>query len=174
MTTVSAQDRTNPVGNKVDRQFTIPPVEQNTTDVSAGRLTVAVEYRQLDDEVMAASYSAEQMQFVNQRRPNSGFDERGVSLHVIDARSGVELIRFDCFARDPHYHYLPDDQWQYVVPFDLHAGGDFYEWVLAALQRRLPDMLRFCGAAELADEVTLVDMVEFTNEVDRVARRADA
>jgi hypothetical protein len=170
MTTVSAQNRTNPVGNKVDRQFTISPVEALTTPVRFGRLIIGVEQRILDDDAMAANYTPQQMEFVNQHRPEKGFDEEGVSLHVIDGLTGDELIRFDCFATDPHYHYLPDSDWQYVVPFDPHAGGDFYEWVLAAIRHRLPDMLRFVGADDLADQATELDMDLLISDVERAAR----
>jgi hypothetical protein len=170
MTTISQQNRTNPLGNKVTRMFTIAPVEEETTPVRAGRLVIGVEYRMLDDAVMNASYTPEQMAIINQSRPEKGFDEHGVSLHVMDGDSGDELIRFDCFADDPHYHYLPDKEWQYVVSYDLTAGCDFYDFALDALRYRLPAMLRFVGADELADVAQQTDLAALTDEVDRIAR----
>lgn len=174
MTTVTAQDRTNPVGNRVPREFTIPPVPEHTTPVRAGRLIVGVEYRVLDDTVMSASYTPDQMRVINESKPEKGFAEEGVSLHIIDGLTGEELIRFDCFATDPHYHYLPDKDWQYVIAFDSHAGGDFYDFTLAALRSRLPDMLRFAGAGELADEVAGLDMNAIADEVDYAAKSSGA
>jgi hypothetical protein len=129
-----------PVGNRVPREFTIPPVPEHTTPVRAGRLIVGVEYRVLDDTVMSASYIPDQMRV----------------------------------ATDPHYHYLPNKDWQYVIAFDSHAGGDFYDFTLAALRSRLPDMLRFAGAGELADEVAGLDMNAIADEVDYAARSSGA
>jgi hypothetical protein len=173
MTTVSAQDRTNPVGKRVPREFTIPAIPEQTTPVHAGRLVVGVEYRVLDDAVMSASYTPDQMRVINESKPAKGFAEEGVSLHITDGLTGEEVIRFDCFADDPHYHYLADKDWQFVIAFDSHAGGDFYDFAIAALRHRLPGMLRFADAAELADEVAGLDMDAVADEVDRTARPSE-
>src|SRR3954469_916967 len=59
-------------------------------------------------------------------RADVPFDDFGATLHVCGTADGLEHLRFDCFENEPHYHYV---------------------------DHRLPDMLRHCGVADLADEV---------------------
>ena len=48
-------------------------------------------------------------------------DDRGVSLHVYGEQDGEwrEFLRFDCFAEDPHYHYVG---WREKTNEMLHLG----------------------------------------------------
>lgn len=171
MATIMDQNRTNLVGKQVDRRYTVDPVDEDTTYVSDGPLTIGIEYRILNEDVLNASYTPEEMVFVNAHRPEKGFDEEGFSLHVVNGRTGAERIRFDCFDSDPHYHYLPEGEWQYVIAYDREAGDDFLAWALARLRTRLPRLLRFVGEDELAADVENIDL---NSLIDRVVAAGEA
>jgi hypothetical protein len=73
---------------------------------------------------------------------------------VFGTRDGVEHLRFDCFETHPHYHYIRNaEQVNQIVRFDQMAMGDPLEWTLQRLRHRLPEMLDYTGAGELAAEV---------------------
>jgi hypothetical protein len=136
----------------------IPPLADRTTYFEAGALCFGVEFRILTDETVAeirktlqAANGAEEGQLEN-------LDDAGVSLHVFAApgRPDQECIRFDCFAEDPHYHYI---NWaassNEMIHIDPHADGDPLTWALERIRTRLPQMLRRCGEADLASKVDL-------------------
>ena len=82
------------------------------------------------------------------------FDDFGASLHVCGTADGLEHLRFDCFENEPHYHYIEQANGaNTVVRIDELAVGDPIEFTLAAVEHHLPDMLRHCGMADLADQV---------------------
>jgi hypothetical protein len=152
----------------------IPIVVEHTTFVPAGPLTFGVEYRILTDDLLDAAYvdDAAGAEVINGARPES-VDDSGVSIHVIDAENDVELIRFDCFEDDPHYHYiLPAEAAQQYVHFDSAAHGDMLPWALNALEDRLPDMLRAADAAALAERIDADEIAVAVKEVTRLSRAA--
>jgi hypothetical protein len=112
-------------------------------------VSFAVEARVLDDE-----------------RGEMG--ERSAIIHVFGADRREEYLRFDCFVRFPHYHYiLNHDQHNIVWGYDPEANGPMLAWALATIRNRLPVMLRRAGAFELADRVeqegfdaTVLDAIE--------------
>jgi hypothetical protein len=111
-----------------------PPVEEATEYISAGPLTIGVEYRYL----------------------KTADPEEGVSLHVCGEGPGgrVELLRFDCFEEEPHYHYMTEaERRQMVYPMDPAADGDPLEWALGRLAERMAPMLATAGAEHLAVQV---------------------
>src|SRR5690606_20062458 len=80
-------------------------------------------------------------------------DEAGLSLHVFDAATGAELLRFDLLDEHPHYHYINRVGFNDVVAYDATANGPMLGWAIAALRTRLPDMLRVAGADDVAARV---------------------
>ena len=71
-----------------------------------------------------------------ERSPEGGFTDEGVTIHVFDADDGHEYLRFDVFDDEPHYHYIhrTDDGRRVVnnvIDFDVTAHGDMLPWVLA-------------------------------------------
>jgi hypothetical protein len=54
----------------------------------------------------------------------------GPSIQVFDdAGGGRQVLRFDCFRKEPHYHYAPDGKDE-IVALDAAANGDPFEWAL--------------------------------------------
>jgi len=156
------------IGTRYDT-VPIPPVEENTTWVDAGALRFGVEYRLLDDTILAEAFAGrpDEEAIVNAARPEVLAD-RGWSIHVADASTGDELLRFDMFDSGPHYHYIVPGSHNLSIDFDEHACGPMPPWVLSCLGRNLQAMLCYAGAEELADEVRPDSVDLALAEVERI------
>jgi hypothetical protein len=80
--------------------------------------------------------------------------DRGPSVRVygdVEGRS-VQLLRFDCFENDPHYHYDPEghDDHRKLNPQEV---PDPIAWTLAQLAGNLASMIRTAGYDPVADRV---------------------
>jgi hypothetical protein len=123
-------------------------IEAHCVTVDAGPLRFVVESRDLvaDNAVLNPDAVAD-------RPPDAPvFDDTGPSLHVFDKGDSWEYLRFDCFDKEPHYHYISKaERSNLVCRVDEIAEGDPLEWTMRVTRRRLPDMLEYAGAPELAD-----------------------
>jgi hypothetical protein len=134
-------------GNRYD-QLPIPMVEEHCIPVDAGAVTLVIESRTLTNAIIESTFAPG---VVDATIP---FDDFGATLHVCGADDGLEHLRFDCFEHEPHYHYIEQAaRANTVVRIDELAVGDPIEFSLACVEHHLPDMLRHCGVAELADAV---------------------
>jgi hypothetical protein len=80
--------------------------------------------------------------------------EIGASLHVFNADRSEEWLRFDCFDRGPHYHYILAHEGHNIVwGYDVAAHGPMLPWAIGVIRTRLPQLLRKAGALALAAEV---------------------
>lgn len=150
----------------------IPPVEAQTEYFEAGVVTFGVEYRLLTDAIAAA---ATLERAAGPDRAESGFGDRGVSIHVFagEGGRGVERLRFDCFAEDPHYHYVDwDARTNEMLHIDPIADGDPLLWALERLRTRLPQMLERAGAAALAPKLDAAALEAVLPRVAEAAYRA--
>lgn len=121
----------------------VPRTLAHCIDVPAGAVTLVVEARDLADE---------QGRTVGVGDPPA-FDDFGASLHVLGL-DGAEYVRFDCFDKEPHYHYIrPAESMNIIVRLDDVAEGDPIEWTVGRLQYRLPEMLEHAGAHDVAASV---------------------
>ena len=114
------------------------------------------------------------------------FDVGGVELHV-DQRSlgadagpsvrvygeadgeNIQLLRFDCFRKDPHYHYDPsgkNDQ----RPLDKASVPDSIAWTLEQLEQNLAEMIRTAGYGSVADRVDQAAVAQVLPEVESLMR----
>jgi hypothetical protein len=153
-----------------------PPVPEDTRYVDAGPLRIGVEYREVDPEILEATYAhdPEQLAELRDRSPAGGYSDRGVSLHVVAAANGHEYVRFDVFDDDPHYHYNHPGEpiVNNVVQFDTAANGDMLEWALDRLRHHLPAMLTEAGGGEIAATIDVDAMDRALKEVEPMARQA--
>ncbi|MEM7408912.1 MAG: hypothetical protein AAF430_01590 [Myxococcota bacterium] len=151
----------------------IPPVEAQTRWFDVGSLRIGVEYRLLNEAIAAASATAPAEGFDS--ADLAGLDDRGVSLHVCGPVDGElrELLRFDCFDEDPHYHYV---DWRAksneVLHLDPVADGDPLTWALERLRTRLPQMLARAGAPEAAGGFDANALEDTLPRVTQAAYRA--
>ncbi len=135
----------------------MPPDPASTDWLDAEPLRVGIEYRRVDPEALAATYGddADDMAEIEERSPEGGFTDEGVSIHVVSTADDHEYLRFDVFVDEPHYHYVDKTAGtNTVVDFDTAAHGPMIAWTLQQLNSRLPEMLRQAGAPAVADAVT--------------------
>ncbi len=154
-----------------------PPSETDTTWFPAGAITIGVEFRDVNPDDLLELYrdDPDQLKELLEKSPDGGFTDNGVSLHVRDATSGHEYLRFDVFDNEPHYHYIHDSTdpiINNVVVFDPYASGDMFPFAINCLRNRLATMLPRAGAADLATKVDPTVVNAVVDEVERVARRA--
>jgi hypothetical protein len=118
-----------------------------TVYIPAGMLRFGIEYRRLQND-------------------------QGICIHVFGGPDDQqdEVLRFDCFERQPHYHYAWSKHDQYV-PLDTAAEGDPVQWTLARLRTRLPAMLIRADAADLA---RVLDQRDIEAALPQIAGWADA
>jgi hypothetical protein len=149
----------------------IPPIEEQTTYFDAGAIRFGLENRELTPDVVGAHLGG------IDREPTpeelAQFDDGGMSIHVFDAETGFEHLRFDMFHKEPHYHYLYPEH-LLVIGFDSHANGDMWTWVLNSLRTRLREMLRFAEATGLAGRVDDASVEQALAEVERARARVMA
>ena len=118
-----------------------------TVYLSAGVLRFGIEYRRLQND-------------------------QGICIHVFCGPDDQqdEVLRFDCFERQPHYHYAWSKNDHYV-PLDTAAEGDPLQWTLTHLRTRLPAMLIRADAPDLA---RALDQRDIDAVLPKIAGWADA
>lgn len=99
-------------------------------------------------------------------RRNLGADG-GPSVRVYGESDGenVQLLRFDCFRKDPHYHYDPsgkNDQ-RHLDKADV---PDSVAWTLEQLSQNLVEMIRTAGYGSVADRVNQAAVAQVVPEVE--------
>ena len=155
----------------------IPSISAHTRRFEAGAVTIGVEYRLLNEAIIAEEYgenSREQFGGVMPESLPAVVEEDGVSVHVFSARDGGEWLRFDCFGDYPHYHYIsPEEGRQTVIEFDTAAEGPMVPWVLTRLRSQLPEMLRRAGGEKVAEAVDPQAVAAVLDDVEREIRAAE-
>jgi hypothetical protein len=121
-----------------------------TTYITAGVLRFGIEYRRL---------------------PN----DQGICIHVFGGPDDQqdEVLRFDCFDREPHYHYAWSKHDRYV-PLDTAAEGEPLQWTLARLRTRLPAMLIQADEPDLARRLDQRDIDAILPQVAACAKALQA
>jgi hypothetical protein len=119
----------------------IPPIAENCHEIPAGPILFVLESRLLNEDTVDAAIV-----------DGPVIEDGGTSLHVCDA-AGLEHLRFDCFEKAPHYHYVRQaEQRNQVLQID-DIAIDPVDWTLQCVRTRLPEMLDYAGAGELAAAV---------------------
>ena len=81
--------------------------------------------------------------------------DEGLCIEVraeLDGRD-TELLRFDCFAVAPHYHYGPESDDDRLM-LDATSAGDPLEWALGCFKRgRLRPMIERAGYQTVAESL---------------------
>ena len=99
-------------------------------------------------------------------------NDQGVCLHALGDVDGeeVELLRFDCFDHEPHYHYGPEKRNTRLM-LDKTTEGDSLDWTLKQLNERLPEMVRRAGYDELADSIDMDSLQDALAETEATAKQ---
>jgi hypothetical protein len=156
-----------------------PPAPENTRYLPAGALTFGIEYRDVDPESLAATYAkdAAQLAELEEKSPEGGFSDEGVSIHVCGTDDGHEYVRFDVFDDEPHYHYIhrvPNgaEVVNNVIDFDTAAHGDMLPWAIECLRTRLPAMLAEAEGGHLVSQLDSGLVGRVVDEVQQIAEQA--
>lgn len=123
-------------------------MEKGSTVFEAGVVSIAMNYRK---ELMP---------------------DQGLCVQVYGEVHGkdTEILRFDCFDQDPHYHYGPENK-NIRLHMDKTTAGNPLGWTLNNIRTKLPSMIQRAGYDELAAAVEASPIPEATlNEVEAKAR----
>lgn len=95
-------------------------------------------------------------------RTNVGGRDQGVCIHVYGNNlpgNDKELLRFDCFDLNPHYHYRNATiKKNERLELDFTSEGSPIPWALDKIRNRLPIMLVRCGAEDIARKLDQRDI----------------
>ena len=78
--------------------------------------------------------------------------DQGLCIQVYSEIDGkdTEILRFDCFDQDPHYHYGPENH-NIRLHLDKTTAGNPVGWTMDNIRHKLPTMVRRSGYDALAD-----------------------
>ena len=96
-------------------------------------------------------------------------EDGGPALRVFGGVEGkqVQVLRFDCFRNDPHYHYDPSGK------NDMHhleKGADNIGWTIEQVKGQLQDMIRTAGYTALAGQVDMQAVSEVVPQIEKAMR----
>ena len=98
--------------------------------------------------------------------------DQGVCIHVLgDVSDGEEheLLRFDCFDHEPHYHYGPQKRNERLM-LDKTTAGDSLDWTVQQIRDRLPEMVQRAGYPELVESAGDAGLDSAKDDLESQAR----
>jgi hypothetical protein len=107
----------------------------------------------------------------NVRYSNTRTGDRGPSLRVYGDVEGkpVQLLRFDCFEQDPHFHYDPDGK-NNLLRMDKANVSDPIAWSMDYLRGNVASLVRIAGYGNLASEVDETALTAALPTVEKALR----
>jgi hypothetical protein len=80
--------------------------------------------------------------------------DRGPSLQVLGEVDGkrVQLLRFDCFDNEPHFHYDPDGKNNRIF-LNKTRVSDPIAWTIDYLRGNFTSLVRIAGYSQLAERL---------------------
>jgi len=97
--------------------------------------------------------------------------DQGVSIQVVGDLEGKEkeLLRFDCFDQNPHYHYDPEHRNE-RYNLDKTTAGNALGWTLKQLRTQLPAMLKRAGYEDIANRLDCNLVASKLDQVEEAGR----
>ena len=85
---------------------------------------------------------------------NTSTGDRGPSLQVLGDVDGkrTQLLRFDCFEHEPHFHYDPDGKNNRIF-LNTTRVTDPVAWTIDYLRGNFTSLVRIAGYGKLADQL---------------------
>jgi hypothetical protein len=132
----------------------------------AGSITIGLERRELDPDIVEQFYgNSPERDLVLSDRRLAELDDGGPSIHVFGTEDAREYLRFDCFRKEPHFHFiLPDQPHQIITEIDETVQP--LEWAMSALRTQLPGLLARSGGEHLSGGV---DVAQLERALDAIA-----
>lgn len=95
----------------------------------------------------------------------------GPSVRVFGEADGknIQLLRFDCFRKNPHYHYDPSGRNDHIR-LDKSEVPDSVAWTIEQLRENLVEMIRTAGYDSIADEVDQAAVTKILPDMESLMR----
>jgi hypothetical protein len=129
--------------------------------VACGPICFALQYRDIDGGAPHSQGAGSD---------GGSHPDQGVCLQVVGVVDGAEreLLRFECFDNQPHYHYDPADK-NVSIMLDPTVTGNPLRWTMTQLRRKLPAMLGHAGYEQLALQIDPSQLMPALDEVEAKA-----
>ena len=90
----------------------------------------------------------------NVRYTRARTGDHGPSLRIYGDVEGkpVQLLRFDCFEPEPHFHYDPDGKNNRIF-LNTTRATDPIAWTIDYLRGNFTSLVRIAGYGKLADQL---------------------
>ena len=90
----------------------------------------------------------------NVRYTRARTGDHGPSLRIYGDVEGkpVQLLRFDCFEHEPHFHYDPDGKNNRIF-LNTTRATDPIAWTFDYLRGNFTSLVRIAGYGKLADQL---------------------
>ena len=90
----------------------------------------------------------------NVRYTRARTGDHGPSLRIYGDVEGkpVQLLRFDCFEHEPHFHYDPDGKNNRIF-LNTTRATDPIAWTIDYLRGNFTSLVRIAGYGKLADQL---------------------
>jgi hypothetical protein len=136
------------------------------TKIQAGSVTFALQHRYIDG---GASHSQ------GSGGRGGTHADQGVCIQAVGNVDGkeTELLRFDCFDNNPHYHYGPENKNERIM-LDQTTAGNPIGWTVKQLRAHLPDMIKRAGYEAVARGINMGLVSRKLDEVESTAREMSA
>jgi hypothetical protein len=97
--------------------------------------------------------------------------DRGPSLQVLGDVDGkqVQLLRFDCFEHEPHFHYDPQGRNNRIF-LNKARAGDPITWSMDYLRGNVKSLVRIAGYSGLADRLDEEALAAALPDVEKALR----
>ena len=120
---------------------------------------------------MTETIQAGAFELLLENRGNREDGDGGPSLQILGGIDGekVQLLRFDMFRINPHYHYAPDGKnLRYML--DPLTLDDSIAWVINLIRNKLPQLLAKAGHEGLATPADLAAVYTVLPDLERRCR----
>ena len=99
-------------------------------------------------------------------------EDGGISIEVCGPVDGAEtqLIRFDLFRGDPHYHVPSSDP--KPIRLEGKSADEAMDFALGCIRARLPELLREAGYSQLAGAASAEQRTQAALRVEEAAQQA--
>ncbi len=115
---------------------------------------------------MGETITAAGLEFHAEDRSTGRDGGPSLQVYCTDAGARVQILRFDMFREQPHYHYAPmgQDLRYNLDPLTLDDG---IGWTIALLSRKLPQVLAKAGYQQIATPENLAAAEGALPEIER-------
>ena len=98
-------------------------------------------------------------------------EDGGPSVRVFGEADGknIQLLRFDCFRKNPHYHYDPSGKNDHRN-LDKASVPDSVAWTIEQLGQNLVEMINTAGYARIAEQVDQAAVTKILPEMESLMR----